>query len=184
MIKILGIKSLPGRFVRDKAGATVVEFALVAPLFFALTFSILEAGYYFFVNSAVEAATAKASRLIRTGQAQSGGYDKDTFFTEICNVVKHLGDCDEKLTVEVTSFATFDALATAGNTAPTCRNAPPADVGAIAYSMGSQRQIVRVRVCFLYDGVNPGVGMNLERGGDGSHEMISTTIFRNEPYGS
>ena len=51
MIKILGMKSLPGKFLRDKAGATVVEFALVAPLFFALTFSILEAGYSFFLTS-------------------------------------------------------------------------------------------------------------------------------------
>ena len=84
----------------------------------------------------------------------------------------------------MTSFASFDALATAGNTATICRGAPPADINNIAYATGGQREIVRVRVCFLYDGVNPGVGMNLERNGDGSHQMVSTTIFRNEPYGS
>ncbi len=58
-------------FARDRRGAAAVEFAILAPLFLALVFSILEAGYFFFVSSAVDQATARAARLIRTGAVQS-----------------------------------------------------------------------------------------------------------------
>src|SRR5215470_5631946 len=48
---------LPGRFLRDVAGATMVEFTLVAPLFFVLTFGIVEFGNAFFqYNQAAKAA--------------------------------------------------------------------------------------------------------------------------------
>jgi len=66
------IKARLRALARDRRGASALEFALIAPLFLALTFSILEAGSYFFTLSAVDAANAKAARLIRTGQAQTG----------------------------------------------------------------------------------------------------------------
>ena len=48
---------LPGRLLHDVAGATMVEFTLVAPLFFVLTFGIVEFGNAFFQwNQAAKAA--------------------------------------------------------------------------------------------------------------------------------
>ena len=48
---------LPGRLLRDVAGATMIEFTLVAPLFFVLTFGIVEFGNAFFqYNQAAKAA--------------------------------------------------------------------------------------------------------------------------------
>ncbi|MEL7486542.1 MAG: TadE/TadG family type IV pilus assembly protein [Pseudomonadota bacterium] len=55
---------------KDRNGAAAVEFALVAPVFFALMFAILEAGIFFFVDAAVTEANARAARLVRTGQAR------------------------------------------------------------------------------------------------------------------
>lgn len=171
------------RFLKCRSGSSAVEFALVAPLFLALTFSILEAGYFFFVESAVDAANAKAARLIRTGQAQSNAISRDAFFDEICDVVKLFGDCNERLTVDVAQFSTFAELA-ADVAAPVCRDAEPDAVDAIPYEAGGARDIVRVRVCYMHHGVNPGLGLNLEKSADGAMKMFSTTIFRNEPYES
>ncbi|MEK7265293.1 MAG: TadE/TadG family type IV pilus assembly protein [Pseudomonadota bacterium] len=171
------------RFLTCRSGSSAVEFALVAPLFFALTFSILEAGYFFFIESAVEAANAKAARLIRTGQAQTSAISRDAFFDEICDVVKLFGDCNQRLTVDVARFSTFAELA-ADVAAPVCRDADPDAVDAVPYQAGGARDIVRVRVCYLHKGFNPGLGLNLEKASGGAVKMFSTTIFRNEPYDS
>lgn len=165
------------------SGASAVEFALVLPIFLGLTFSILEAGYFYFVESAVEAANAKAARLIRTGQAQTTTLSRDAFFDEICDVVDIFGDCGTQLTVDVSRFASFSALA-ADLSAPVCRDADPADVDSLPYNAGGARDIVRVRVCYLHKSFNPGLGLNLEKTNAGALRMISTSIFRNEPYES
>lgn len=168
-------------FAAAEGGASAVEFALVLPIFLGLTFSILEAGYFYFVESAVEAANAKAARLIRTGQAQTTSLSRDAFFDEICAVVDIFGDCDTQLTVDVSRYASFSALA-ADLSAPVCRDADPADVDAIPYDAGGAKDIVRVRVCYLHKSFNPGLGLNLEKTNAGALRMISTSIFRNEPY--
>lgn len=172
-----------GRFLKCRNGSSAVEFALIAPLFLALAFSILESGYFFFVESAVNAANAKAARLIRTGQAQTNSISRQAFFDEICDVVDLFGDCAEKLTVDVARFSSFAELA-ADAAAPVCRDADPEDVDAIPYSVGAARDIVRVRVCYLHKGFNPGLGVNLERASGGAVKIFSTSIFRNEPYDS
>ena len=166
---------------RDKRGSSAVEFAIVVPLFFALTFSIIEAGWFFFVNSAVDAATAKASRLVRTRQVQDGAIDRDAFFDEICQVVKLFGDCNTQLTVDVQRFNDFTELA-ADTSSTVCRNADPADVSGLPYDAGAQRDIVRVRICYLHQAVNPGLGLRLEEADGSRKKMIATAIFRNEPF--
>lgn len=171
------------RLCRDTGGAAALEFAIVAPVFFALLFSIFEAGYYFFVTSAVDQATARAARLIRTGQAQSATspIDKNAFFNEICKVVSIFGPCASRLTVDVQRFNDFAALA-ADLSAPVCRDAAPAAVAAIPYSAGAQRDIVRVRICYLHRTINPALGLDLAKTPDGMRKMYSVAIFRNEPY--
>lgn len=175
-----------GAIGRDQRGAAAVEFALIAPLFFALIFSILEAGWYFFVSSAVQQANANAARLIRTGQAQGGGMAKEDFFDEICRVVDSFGDCEKKLTIDITRYANFSALA-ADLSAPVCRDIDdPTIEGAQfdASDYGSQREIVRVRVCFLYKPINPALGLNLAQTSHGDRKIVAVSIFRNEPFGS
>lgn len=171
------------RFRRDRRGAAALEFAIVAPVFFALLFSIFEAGWFFFVNSAVDQATANAARLVRTGQAQSATtpISRDAFFNEVCRVVQLLGPCAQRLTVDVQRFDSFAQLA-ADLAAPVCRDASPAAVAAIPYSAGAQRDIVRVRVCFLHRSINPALGLKLARTPDGMRKIYAVAIFRNEPF--
>ncbi|MEM6415853.1 MAG: TadE/TadG family type IV pilus assembly protein [Pseudomonadota bacterium] len=173
------------RFLRDRQGATVVEFALVSPLFFALTFAIIEAGLYFFINSAVDAATAKAARLIRTGQVQSASTTREAFFNEVCDVVSVFGDCDKKLTVDVARFDDFADL-DANQSTPVCRNSDPSlgqpDPTDMPFNPGGARDIVQVRVCYLYENFTPGIGLKLQSTGGGPKRIIASSIFRNEPF--
>ncbi len=171
---------------RNKSGSTAVEFAIVAPVFLALVFSIMEAGWYFFVTSSVQQATANAARLIRTGQAQSGDLSKDAFFDEICSIVDQFGSCAEKLTIDISAFSSFGALAD-DLSDPVCRNRDDPSIEGAQFDAGDyggQRDIVRVRVCFLYKPINPGLGLNLKKTDHGERKIISVNIFRNEPFGA
>ena len=169
----------------DRIGAAAVEFAIMVPVFLTAMFSLFEVGWFFFVNSTVDAAVGNAGRLIRTGQIQQmAGSDDDKFdaiYDQVCDVVDAFGDCNLNLTVEVQTYPTFADLA-ADTSAATCANAPPAELSAIPFTPGNELEIVRVRICYLYQTVNPAIGIDLSEPGSSKRRLVSTMIFRNEPY--
>ncbi len=169
------------RIVRNRDGSAAIEFAIVAPVFLAILMSTFEVGWFFFANSQVDAAVLDASRLVRTGTPQQTGIDKDEFFDIVCPKVSFLGPCQSRLTVEVKNYPSFTDLAndTAG---AVCRDDDPTIINAIPYEPGTEQSIVRVRLCFLYDTINPAVGVNLAESANGRRALVSTYVFRNEPY--
>lgn len=172
-------------FRRSQCGSTAVEFAIVAPVFLALIFSIMEAGWFFFVNSAVQEANAAASRFVRTGQAQQNNVAPDEFFKRICSVVDNFGDCDKDLTIDISRYDDFGALAS-DLSQPQCREADASVAGAQfkAADYGAERDVIRIRTCFLYQPINPALGLNLAQTADGRRKIVSVSIFRNEPFGA
>jgi len=58
-------------WVRSNRGAAAIEFAFVAPIFFALMLGIIEIGVMMFAQFALQNSVMDAARLIRTGQAHS-----------------------------------------------------------------------------------------------------------------
>jgi Flp pilus assembly protein TadG len=61
-----------GRTVRARSGNSMVEFALVAPLFFLLVFGILDYGRLFYVQQTLQYAMRQAGRYAVTGQKTTG----------------------------------------------------------------------------------------------------------------
>ena len=169
----------------DKRGSTAVEFAIVAPLFLMMMFSTFEVGWFFFANSVVDAAVGEAARQIKTGQVQRWGGDNqdklDILHDQICDVVKAFGGCENKLTIEVNNYTSFAQLG-ADNAPATCADAPPDEVAAIPFEPGGELAIVRIRICYIYRTINPAIGINLSEPGTNQRRLISTMIFRNEPY--
>ena len=169
----------------NRNGSAAVEFAIVVPVFLATMFSIFEVGWFYYVNSIVDASISDGSRMLRTGQVQkSGGTADDQFdllYDDICDVLDTFGACATNLTVEVQTYNTFADLA-ADNTPATCADAPPTDVDAIPFQPGAELEIVRVRICYIYKTINPAVGLNLSEASSNKRRIISTSIFRNEPF--
>ena len=64
----------------------------------------------------------------------------------------------------------------------TCADAPPEQLDLIPFNPGEELQIVRVRVCYIYNTLNPAIGITLAEPGTSTRRLISTMIFRNEPY--
>jgi Flp pilus assembly protein TadG len=174
------------RFLKNKRGSSAVEFAIVVPVFLALMFSTFEVGWFYFVNATIDAATINIARFIRTGQAQTAGYDsqadREAFFAdEVCPKLQFLVDCEARVTAEVQTFATFQELA--DDTTPiTCRDDQPDAIDNLAYSPGSDNAIVRVRICVIYDTLNPTIGMSLAKNDAGQRRVAATYILRVEPY--
>ena len=60
-------------FSRDRSGATLVEFAIIAPIFFLMLFSIIEYGLVMFSSVVIESAVMHASRVVSIGADSGSG---------------------------------------------------------------------------------------------------------------
>jgi Flp pilus assembly protein TadG len=158
------------RFRGDEAGATAVEFAIVALPFFTLMFAIIETAIVFFAGQALETATADAARLIMTGQAQQQSFSQAQFRQQICDNMRAMLDC-ETLKVDVRTYAAF------AGSAPR-----PDDDEEPQYAPGVGGDIVVVRASYEWPLVTSLVGLSLADRPDGKRLIAATAAFRNEPF--
>lgn len=165
-------------FRKDSSGATIVEFSLIALPFFILIFAIMQVALVFFANVTLDNGVAQAGRMIRTGQAQSQGFDETQFKQKVCESVSALPDCENKLMLDVKSFASFqnvnleDAIDGNGNI----------NNGNFEFNMGGAGDVIVVRAFYEWDliGSLPVVGLgNLA---NGNRLLDGIAAFRNEPF--
>src|SRR3984893_13534409 len=81
------------RFRRNRRGSAIVEFALVAPVFFALLFAIIETALVFFASQVLETITQNSARQVLTGQAQTASFDQTAFKNYVCGQIPALFTC-------------------------------------------------------------------------------------------
>jgi len=67
------------RFRRNRRGSAAVEFALVAPVFFALLFAIIETALVFFAGQVLETGVQDSGRLLFTNQSNCAGMSQADF---------------------------------------------------------------------------------------------------------
>jgi Flp pilus assembly protein TadG len=168
------------RFMRRQDGAAAVEFALVALPFLALTFAILETALVFFASQTLEAAAADSSRLIMTGQAQTGGFDKDAYKDAVCDRVYGLFDCKNGLYVNVQTYSDFSSGASAVNASPI--SSGTFDTTKMQYNPGVAGDIVVVTLYYQWPIYVSLLGNKLDNLNGGKRLLVATAVFRNEPY--
>ncbi|HOV03219.1 MAG TPA: pilus assembly protein [Kaistiaceae bacterium] len=166
----------PGRFGRDKRGAAAVEFALTAFPFFAMLFACLETGLVFFAEQSMESGVARAARLIRTGQAQTGGFDEAKFKDAVCHYMIAVSDCQSNLYVDVRTYASFK---NADFSSPTEDGKLKTD---FQYDPGVGGDIVVVRAFYEWQTYFNFFGYNMSNLSDGKRLLGAATAFRNEPF--
>jgi Flp pilus assembly protein TadG len=171
------------RFARAERGVTAVEFGFVALPMLVLIFGALELALVFLVSTTLDAATETASRQIRTGNFQiSAANSKTDFKSLVCTNMSWLNDrCASGLWVDVRTFGTFAALATAQPLKlTTFKPGGPAT----CFAAGQPTDIVLVRTYFVWNLFTPLLNNALENMGGGSGERLitATTAFKNEPF--
>jgi Flp pilus assembly protein TadG len=165
------------RLRRDERGATAVEFGLVALPFFALMFAILETALLFFAGQTLETAVSNTARLIRTGQAQQQNYDLARFKSDVCSQIMALFTCSSGLKLDVRKYSSFDAIDL---------GVPVDGDGNLnvheTYDAGHGSDIVVVRAYYEWPTFVRLLGNDLADMPDGSHLLVATAAFRNEPF--
>jgi Flp pilus assembly protein TadG len=163
------------RFRDNRTAASAVEFAIVAPLFLALLFAIIETALMFFAGQVLETMTQDAARMILTGQAQAANYQQTDFKTYVCNQIPALFSC-ANLIVSVQSFsspasASYMSLFDASCNTPT-----------LSYSPGGPSDTVLVQVAYKWQLFVTGFGYNIADCPNSQKKLVASAAFRNEPY--
>ena len=169
------------RFARGEDGMATVEFGIVALPFFALIFAVIETAMIFFAGQTLEVAVADSARLILTGQAQNQSFAQSDFKNAVCAHIHALFDCVNNLQVDVKTYASFSAISTS----------PPVDsqgnlqTASFGYTPGNACDIVMVRLMYPWPVYASLLGLGgLANLNGGSHLIMATAAFRNEPFGS
>ena len=96
-------------FWRSRAGATAVEFALIAaPLFFML-FCVIDLACVMLAQATLDQAVFEGARLVRTGQMQTGSSNTASAFqADVCaQMVWAQSNCLQNLYLDVRTYTSF-----------------------------------------------------------------------------
>ena len=177
------------RFRRNHRGSAVVEFALVAPIFFGLLFAIIELALVFFASQVLETATQDSARAILTGQAQSGQVTvcqvggvsapctQQTFKDLVCSKLVVMFDCVNGVSIDVQSYPAFGSVNIASPIDASRNFVAPNN-----YLPGSPGDIVVVRIFYQWPLIVTGLGFNIANLSGSKRLLTATAAFQNEPY--
>jgi len=167
------------RLARSDSGAAAVEFGLVAAPFLALLVALFQTGIVFLASRVLDEVVADSARYIMTGQAQTAGMSQAGFATYVCNQTFALFNCNNFM-INVQNYNSF---ASASTTTPTLTfNAQGQVANSWAWSPGNPGDIVVMQVMYQWPIVLGPLGFTLSNLGNGNRLLISTAVFKNEPY--
>lgn len=166
------------RFRGNRRGSAAVEFALVAPVFFALLFAIIETATMFFASQVLETITQDSARVIQTGQAQNASYTQAQFQNYVCSQIPALFDCT-KVYVDVESYPSSFPVALS-----TQIDATGNFINNMQYNPGGACAIVVVRLFYQWPLFVTGLGYNISNLAGNQRLLAATAAFRNEPFSS
>jgi Flp pilus assembly protein TadG len=175
-------KGILRRFRRNRHGSAAVEFALVAPMFFALLFAIIEVALMFFASQVLETVTQDAARVVLTGQAQSGLVStcnnspctQATFQSYVCSQIPALFNCNNVIT-DVEAFPPSSGFSSIVLANGSC-------TAASQYNPGLSGYIVVVRLSYAWPLYVTGLGFNISNMSGSQRCLSAAAAFQNEPY--
>ncbi len=167
------------RFLRNRRASAALEFALVAPVFLALLFAILETGIMFLADQALETATQESARTIMTGQTQNASYTEAQFSSNVvCKEIPALLLNCSGVYIDVESQPSFsnisisDPIDSNGNF----------QTANLQYNPGGACSIVIVRLYYQWPLFVTRLGWNPSNLAGNKRLLAGTAVFRNEPY--
>ncbi len=163
------------RLLSDRRGAYALEFAIIAPVFLTLLLATFEIALMFFASVIIEGSSIDAARQVRTGQAQESGDALGTFRTRLCATLFNVVPCND-LNFDVRSFNNFTAIPIQ------VRLDDDGNLINAGFTPGGPGNIVVVRVSYRWNFITPLVGRLMSDNGTNSRLLLSTAVFRNEPY--
>jgi Flp pilus assembly protein TadG len=170
------VRSVLRRFRRNRGGSAAVEFALVAPVFFALLFAIIETAIMFFASQVLETITQNSARMILTGQAQTAALTQAQFQAYVCSQIPALFTC-ANVYVDVENYPAFTNVVINSQI-----DASKNFINNMQYSPGGPGDIVVVQLFYQWQQIVTGLGYNVSNLNGSKRLLTATAAFRNEPY--
>ena len=169
------------RFARARRGSAAVEFALVLMPFFLLTFGLAEVSMIGFAQTSLDFAVSETARQIRTGQAQTTGVTEAQIRAQLCSELNNfiVMGCDGNLYLDVRRFNSF---VDASNNAQAPIQNNQFNSGGMGYQPGQPSDIVVVRAYYRWKVMTPLFEPIFQNISGGERILVSTMMFRNEPY--
>lgn len=160
------------RFRRDRRGSAAVEFAFIAPVFFALLFAIIETGFVFFAGQVLETGVQDTGRVLYTSQSTTALDFKAALCTRVSVMFSNCTD----ICVDVRSYDpgvafTITDPISAGAYVDDCRFNPPL----------KGNETVVVRAFYQWPLFVTGLGYNIANIGRGTTNkrlLAATAAFR------
>ncbi len=165
-------KSSVSSLTSKEDGVTMIEFALVAPVFLMLLFAGLEYGIVTYIGGTLGTVVNDAGGLGMTGGNYADLQDpnapvkpRDVFLNEI--ITQRLGPLAEmgKITITPTPYASLSGMNTGGGT---------------TNGFGSGGQVVVYDVVYEWKILTPIVGQFM--GKDGIYNIRARTVMQNEEF--
>lgn len=189
-------KSRRERTRDDQSGSVAVEFSLIVIPFMMIVLSIMEVGWYFFVNSTVDEAAASVGRLLRTGGVQLSsdniGEQEAVLRDHLCTRLSAFGDCANLLTYDVRAYSSFSEAVDHPNPGSGESNPKTSDIGcpgddeesldALQFEPGGESQFIRIRLCIKYKTLNPAIGVNLSQTDSGRRNIQAVFFLKSEGF--
>jgi Flp pilus assembly pilin Flp len=171
------VRNFLRRFRRNRQGSAAVEFAIVAPVFFALLFAIIETAIVFLASQVLETMVQQSARMVMTGQAQAKSYSQSDFHDYVCKQIPALFSCDS-IYVDVQSYGS----AFPGTPPPSQIDGSKNFINNMKYCPGTGGDVVVVRLFYQWPLFVTGLGYDISNLAGGSRLLYATAAFRNEPF--
>lgn len=167
------------RFRRDESGSSVIDFAIMFPLFIFALMASVELGFISIKHMMLERALDLTVREIRLGTGKAPQHDK--IKKDICTRAPMLDDCEDNLRLEMVRLNLRSW------------QAPPDDIDCIdkadtakpvrTFSNGNVNELMLLRACALFKPIIPssGLGKALDKDGAGYAAMVAQSAFVQEP---
>jgi len=160
----------------DRSGVAALEFSIIALPFFMIMLGTIEIGLLLLESSVLEGATRDAARQVRTGSVQTSANPLSAFNTLVCNGLFNLYDCST-FYVDVRTFADFTTI-----TIPAPQFDNTGKPTNLVFQPGGAGTVETARVVHNHQFLTPMIGAIMGQGGNNSIPLISTAIFKTEPY--
>jgi len=154
--------------LKDQKGASLVEFALILPLFLFLIFGIIDFGWYFFVQQTLQYATREGVRLGLVGGTLQEGENTLSREASIIKCIKDQASVavdPAKLIIDIYTVPMNDwDIQRCGSAAP---------------DAGGPGEYVRVETTYPYKFLTPFIGAFFS---GGETKIKAQATYRNEMF--
>lgn len=169
--KLWPFKSRKGKIISvGTKGATAIEFALIAPVFFLIFLGIFEVGAILLIQTSLETSILQVSRFGRTGSTVTGQTSQQTALALASQYSFGLVN-PANLVLTVTPYTSFAAM-------PTLDQAPSSGT----QNFGTGNQAVLYTLSYNWKLFTPFVGNLLSPTGNGSIKLTASAVVQNEPF--